>query len=73
MRIIMKKKKKMLSKDKVMTAKIVNILLILDSLSEKKVRKNAKKSDIRKHQQQHYTAVNSKEIKYPTRNKTRQI
>ncbi len=47
-------------------------LIYVDSLSEKKVRKNNKKSDIRKNQI-HNTGVNSKEIKYPTRNKTRQL
>lgn len=39
--------------------KIVNFVLNLDSLSEKKVKKNVKKSDIRKNQH-HYSGMNSK-------------
>jgi hypothetical protein len=71
-RIIMRMRRKRWRSWIVMRVTIVMFLIYVDSLSEKKVRKNNKKSDIRKNQI-HNTGVNSKEIKYPTRNKTRQL
>lgn len=74
MKTTRKTKKKTLDKAKAIKAKIVIFDNYLDSLSEKKGKKNTKKTEIKKmHHPHHYSNANKEEIKYPTRNKTRQL